>query len=277
MFRNLFAVLVITLCSAAAYAIPQQRCSINMAYLPTWQCMQDDTTVCSVSTDEVNHIYWPGSNCGIVTRNDGAPTASAWVQQTANGGWAVSMVDQSDDEGIEILIGASNSTASNGQCVFSPGQAYYMKVTFALPVVADFDVAVIGFRNDGAFASDGAVDDVAEWNTTTPVYDDFAVFNINAGDWRIYTQDDGGTATDTNITTTTAVGGTFYTAMVKVSTAGAVTYFVDGTNQATSNGAVAFTLDQEAADLMVPTVVFARAQAGAATPPLIKLLECGLQ
>ena len=276
MFRNLLAVAVVTLWGAVASAIPQQRCSINMAYLPQWLCTQDDGTACSVTDAEVNQMFWPGSDCGLTTTNEDTTDAVAWVQLTANGGWRISG-DATDDEGIQILVGASNSTASNGQCVFSPGQAYYAKATFTLPVVADYDVAIFGFRNDGAFSSSGTVDDVAEWNTTTPVYDDFAVFNINAGDWRIYTQDDGGTATDTNITTTTAVGATYYTLMVKVSSAGAVTYFVDGTNQATANGAVAFTLDQEAADLMVPTLVFGRAAAGTDTMPAIKLLECGLQ
>ena len=276
MFRNLVAFLVVTLIGAAASARPAQRCSIDLAHSPQWICNQDDGTACSVTDAEVNQMFWPGSSCGITTVNEDTTDAVAWTQETANGGWETSG-DATDDEGIQILIGASNSTASNGPCVFSPGDAYYMKVKFSIPVVADYDVAIIGFRNDGAFSSSGTVDDVAEWNTTTPVYDDFAVININAGDWRTYTQDDGGTATDTNITTTTAVGGTAYTAMLKVSSAGAVTYFVDGTNQATSNGAVAFTLDQAAADLYVPTVVFGRAAAGTDDMPDLLLLECGLQ
>lgn len=275
MFRKFLFALVL-LVPGLTYAAPAQRCSIDLTQLPVWSCMQDDATACSATDAEVNHMYWPGSSCGITTVNEDATDAVTWVQLTANGGWTVSG-DATDDEGIQILIGASNSTQSNGPCVFSPGQKYYMKVTFSLPIVADYDVAIVGFRNDGAFTSSGTVDDVAEWNTTTPVYDDFAVFNINAGDWRIYTQDDGGTATDTNITTTTAVGGTFYTVMVKVSTTGAVTYFVDGVNQATANGAVAFTLDQAATDLYVPTVVLARGAAGTDDLPDIKLMECGLQ
>lgn len=276
MYRNIAAVIVVTVLGSTVSAAPAKRCNIDLANLPVWSCMQDDATACSATDAEVNHMYWPGSNCGITTVNEQGTDAVAWTQETANGGWETSG-DATDDEGIQILIGASNSTQSNGPCVFSPGDAYYMKVKFSIPVVADYDVAVIGFRNDGAFSASDTTDDVAEWNAATPVYDDFAVFNINAGDWRIYTQDDGGTATDTNITTTTAVGGTAYTVMIKVSTAGAVTYFVDGVNQATSNGAVAFTLDQAATDLYVPTVVFGRAAAGTDDMPDLLLLECGLQ
>lgn len=260
------------LMSGNALAAVRQSCRIDLTAAPQWSCMQDDGTACSASDAEVNHISWPGYNCGITYVNEDATDAAAWVQKTAQGGWEVPG-DNTDDEGGQLLIGASNFAASNGQCLFSPGQAYYVKVTATIPDVSDYDVFLVGFRNDGTFTASGTIDDVADFAGGDP-YTDFAFIQVTAGDFRTYTMDDDGTMTNTDVTTTAWADGESHTLLVKVSSAGAVTYFVDGTAMA---GAVAFSFDQAATDLFVPTVIVAKGATASDTPPIFKLLECGLQ
>lgn len=272
MFRKIMFAFIVIL-PGVANAGQVQRCKIDFLYQSSYQCIQSDMTACSVTDAEVNYVKFDASDCGLVQYNDGTTDDISWVSAGNGSGW-IPPGDNTDDEGTQWTFGANDGTTSNGVCAFSPGSAYYVKVTMKIPDVSDYDVIAVGFRNDGAFVS---VDDPADVNTTTPAYTDFAMINVNAGDFRTYTQDDDATATDTDITTTAWADNETHTLMVKVSSTGAVTYFVDGTNQATSNGAVAFTLDQAAADVFIPIVAVAKGATASDSPPVMKLFECGLQ
>lgn len=256
----------IVIIPSAALGASQQRARIDFAKANGFTCSTLETGVACVSTDaKINYFNFGGSSATLSVRNIAANSDISFTM-TSTG--ATVPNDNADDDGIEMTVG----TTANSPCAFSPGSAYYVKSTFTIPDVSDYDVALVGFRNDTATYL--AIDDPADVNTTIPLYTDFAVINVNAGDFRTYTQDDDGTATDTDVTTATWVDGDAHTLMVKVSSAGAVTYFVDGTAMA---GAVAFTLDQEAGDIYVPLVVFAKGATTADTPPEIRLFECGLQ
>lgn len=248
------------------FAAAQQKARIDFTKAHGFTCSTLETGVACVSTDaKINYFQFGGGGYPLAVRNIAANSDISFTM-TATG--ATIPNDNADDDGVEMTFG----TTANSPCAFSPGSAYYAKATFTIPDVSDYDVALLGFRNDTATYL--AIDDPADINTTTPLYTDFAVINVNAGDYRTYTQDDDGTATDTDVTTTAWLDTEAHTLMVKVSATGAVTYFVDGTAMA---GAVAFTLDQEATDIYVPFLVFAKGGTAADTPPELRLFECGLQ
>lgn len=264
--KRILSFLSVTLLATAAFAAAQQKARVDFTKAHGFTCSTLETGVACVTTDaKINYFQFGGSSYPIAVRNIAANTDLAFTM-TATG--ATIPNDNADDDGVEMTFG----TTANSPCAFSPGSKYYAKATFTIPDVSDYDVALLGFRNDTATYL--AVDDPADINTTTPLYTDFALINVNAGDFRVYTQDDDGTATDTDITTATWIDGDAHTLMVKVSTTGAVTYFVDGVAAA---GAVAFTLDQEATDIYVPFMVFAKGGTTADTPPELRLFECGLQ
>lgn len=271
MFRKFLLSLILIVPSAALGATTQaQRCKIDFTAQSGYQCIQTDMTACSVTDAEVNYVLFDSSGCGLTQYNDGTTDDISWVSNGYDSGW-IPPGDNTDDEGTQWTFGANNGTTSNGVCAFGPGSAYYVKVKMKIPDVSDYDIIAVGFRNDAAFTS---VDDPADVNTTTPAYTDFAMINVNAGDFRTYTQDDDATATDTDVTTTAWADNETHTLLVKVSAAGAVTYFVDGTAMA---GAVAFTLDQAAADIYIPLVAIAKGATASDTPPIMLNFECGLQ
>jgi hypothetical protein len=250
------ALMVATLFAVAANAAPAQRARVDFSKANGFQCTTRELGAACVSTDaKENFFTFGGSLYPIVVHNTAANSDIMFTESAT--GWVVPN-DNTDDDGIEIGFGALATSV----CAFSPGQAYYVKATFTIPDVSDYDVAALGFRNDTNTYV--AIDDPTDVNTTTPAYTDFAMINVTAGDFRIYTQDDDATAVDTDITTSAWLDGEAHTLMVKVSSAGVVTYFVDGTAAA---GAVAFTLDQAATDIFVPMLLFAKGGTSSDTPP----------
>jgi hypothetical protein len=271
MKKFLFAIATVLLGGANAYAAAAQRARVDFTTAAGFQCTTRELGAACVSTDAKDNFFTFGGSLYPITVHNTATNSDIMFTESATG-WVVPN-DNTDDDGIEITFGS----VANSPCAFTVGTspAFYVKATFTIPDVSDYDVAAVGFRNDTATYV--AVDDPADINTTTPAYSDFALINVNAGDFRTYTQDDDGTATDTNITTTAWADGEAHTLMVKVSSAGAVTYWVDGVNQATANGAVAFSLDSSATDIFVPTIMFAKGGTSSDTPPEMRLFECGLQ
>lgn len=261
--------------TSAAFAAAQQKARIDFSTAGGYMCMQDDTTVCSVTDAETNFLWFGQGQAPLSMINTATTDAAAWIAVTTTGarGWETPG-DNTTAEGNQLTFGID----INSPCAFAPGAAYYVKAQFSLADCSDYEVAAVGFRNDGAYV---AVIDEDSLDQATPSYDDFALLTVSDCDYRTYTQDDGGTAVDTDITTTSLTDGadvhsasTSTTLMVKVSTAGVVTYFINGTAAA---GAVAFTLDQEATDIYVPTVMFAKEAAASDSPPVMQLFECGLQ
>lgn len=260
------ALMVATLFAVAAHAVPAQRARVDFADAAGFVVSGSTGAACT-TTDDLECYHWfGGAAFPLETKWTAANSDIVFVKTDT--GYVVPN-DNTDDDALEITFGKS----ANGPCAFTVGTspAFYVKATFTIPDVSDYDVAAVGFRNDGAYAD---VDDPADINTTSPAYTDFAMINVTAGDFHIYTQDDDATAVDTDITTTAWADGEAHTLMVKVSATGAVTYFVDGVAAA---GAVAFTLDSSASDIMVPFIIFAKGGVAADTPPELRLFECGLQ
>ncbi len=268
MFKYLkpVAFLVTILFANAVMAVSANRARIDFADAGGFVVIGTLGAACT-TTDDLECFHLFGGSAFPLETKWTAANSDIIFTKTATG--FVIPNDNADDDGIEFSFGKD----ANSPCAFTVGTspAFYVKATFTIPDVSDYDVAAIGFRNDGSYLD---VDDPADLNTTTPLYDDFALINVNAGDFRTYTQDDGATATDTDITTSTWLDTEAHTLMVKVSAAGVVTYFVDG---AAAAGAVAFTLDSSATDIMVPIAIFAKGGTAADTPPEMRLFECGLQ
>ena len=260
------AFLVALIVAQTAQAVPANRARVDFTDAAGFIVIGNLGAACTTTDDlECFHLFG-GSAFPIESKWTAANSDIVFTKSDT--GFVIPN-DNADDDGIELSFGKS----ANGPCAFVVGTspAFYVKATFTIPDVSDYDVAAVGFRNDGSYLD---VDDPADINTTTPLYTDFALINVNAGDFRTYTQDDDATATDTDVTTTAWLDTEAHTLMVKVSAAGAVTYFVDGTAMA---GAVAFTLDSSASDIMVPILIFAKGATAADTPPEMRLFECGLQ
>lgn len=253
----------------------QQRARIDFSTAGGYTCIQDDTTICSVTDAETNFVLFGGSPDPLSMINTATTDAAAWIKVTTAGaiGWETPG-DNTTAEGNQLTFGIDVGSP----CAFAPGSAYYVKATFSLSDCSDYEVAAVGFRADGAYA---AVVDEDDLDDASSAYTDFAMLQIDGCDYKTFTNDDSGTTTETDITTTSLTDGadvhsssTSTTLMVKVSSAGAVTYFINGTAAA---GAVAFTLDQAATDIYIPTVIFAKEGSTSDSPPVMQLFECGLQ
>lgn len=277
MFRKIlfaFAVLF-TLSPVVVSAAAVQRARIDFSTAGGYMCMQSDTTVCSPTDAETNFLYFGSGSAPLSLINTADTDAAAWIKVTTAGaiGWETPG-DNTTAEGNQLTFGIDVASP----CAFAPGSAWYVKAQFSLSDCSDYEVAAVGVRNDGAYVAIVDEDDIDQ---ATPVYDDFALLQIDGCDYKTLTQDDGGTATETDITTTSLTDGadthsasTSTTLMVKGSAAGVVTYFINGTAAA---GAAAFTLDQAATDIYIPTVVFAKEGSTSDSPPIMQLFECGLQ
>jgi hypothetical protein len=212
-----------------------------------------------VTDNAVNHFSWGGK--GLLFTNTGqnddvSPTKHASL------GWVIPN-DNTDDDGIEINTGIE---ATSNPCAFVIGTdpAFYLKVTFNIPDVSDYDIAAVGFRKVAAQAD---VVDVGGYTN----YTDYAYISATAGDYNIYTGNDG-TDVVTDITNSAWLDTESHTLTVKVSSAGVVTCFID---DVASAGEVAFSFDS--GDTVTPSVLFAKAGTASDTPPVLALFECGYQ
>ncbi len=268
------AAFLVAMTSVEAFGAARQSARVDFASASGYICSQDDTTVCSVTDDEINFLFFDGSNNALTYINTATTDAAAWVRvATPVVGWELPG-DNTTAEGGQLTFGGD----SGNKCAFAPGVAWYAKATFSLSDCSDYEVAALCMTNDGAFVD---VIDEDSLDQATPAYTDFACLTVSDCDYRTYTQDDEATAVDTDITTTSLTDGadthsasTTTTLMVKGSSAGLVTYTINGTAAA---GAVAFTLDQEATDIYVPRLIFAKEGSTSDSPPVLMLFECGLQ
>lgn len=267
--RNFIAAAAVMLAASTALAGPQ-RARIDFSVAGGYTSGNSVGAACGATDNEICYMHF-GASAGnpLVVMFDGAETVVGPAETSTGFAWPT---DATDDESLEIGFGLVSD--ANGPCVFTVGTsgAFYAKAKFDLAETDDLDVAMLCFIESATHAD---VDDPADINTTSPVYTDYACLGVTtSGDFRTYTSVGGATAIDTNITTTTLADGTDVTVMLKSSSAGAVTYFVDGTNQATSNGAVAYSFTN--ALVVRPLLLFANAGTGGGNPEM-QLLECGLQ
>jgi hypothetical protein len=215
-----------------------------------------------VTTGVVNRFSWGGKTLSFY--NDGqnddiCPTLHATL------GWVIPN-DNTDNDGIEINTGAQ---AVPNKCAFVIGTdpAFYVKAKFNVPLTTDYDVCAVGFRLAAANAA------CASAAALATAYTDAACINVDNGDFKTVTSLNTSTDVTTDITTATWADTETHTLTVKVSAAGAVTYFVD---DVVCPGAVAFSFDT--GDTVIPFLRFTKdVSAAADTPPVLQLFECGLQ
>lgn len=145
-------------------------------------------------------------------------------------------------EGYEFYAGLSTDV---GQAfVVGTDAAFELAVRLKVVDVSSHDLIAIGFRKNEAVLATFSVP-----SGLKTAYTDCAVFNIEAGDIKTITRANSGTAVETDLSVTDLVDDTWIVLTVRVSSAGAVTYLVDGSEP---TGAVAFSFD--AADTVIPFI-----------------------
>lgn len=170
-----------------------------------------------------------------------------------------------DGEGIEITEGIQ-ATTTVGSYTIGTDPAFYVSLKFDIPDVSELDVAFVGFRKLAAYA------DVANAAALGTAYTDIAGLNCDAGDIKTVTRLNTGTAVVTDTGYTDWADGEEHTFKVMVSSAGAVTYTVDGS---ASGDEVAFTFDT--ADVVIPTLIFTATGDTASSAPILVEYLCGYQ
>lgn len=120
--------------------------------------MQDDGTAKSVTDDEDNFVY--GSPLGAIEyREELTKTASSWV--TSAGRLDLSADDTTDDEGVEIIVGASELDGSyfvagtTGACI---------SASITITDISGTDQVLIGFRDSSAFLDVNNYGGYTIWN-----------------------------------------------------------------------------------------------------------------
>jgi hypothetical protein len=173
------------------------------------------------------------------------------------GGWDIEG-DQTEDEGYEFNWGG---LVAGGKCVFKVGTsaAFFARLKFNIADVSFAKEFAFGFRTVEAFQA--AIDN----------YNNMAVINCLAGDFKIETIDDNN-ATTTTDTTDNASDATDHTIEVRVSAAGVVTYLIDGVAPTTT---AAFTIDD--GDNVCPFLFYLQGATTFAGDVILKEMVCGLQ
>jgi hypothetical protein len=165
--------------------------------------------------------------------------------------------DTTDNDGNEYCLGI----AAINRGVFTVGTdaAFSAKMTFYIDDVSGTDDCAFGFRKVEAYQAN--IDD----------YDEMAALNVISGDIKVETILNGGATTTTDTTQNWADGET-HTLEIKVSSAGVVTFFIDGMPPTTT---ATFTFDD--GEVIVP--FFYQIEANAAQAVAIELIDfkCGLQ
>jgi hypothetical protein len=169
-------------------------------------------------------------------------------------------VTAGDNIGIEMTQGLVGASLGNFKSQYTVGTdpAFYFSLKLKLATLADYDILAVGFRGK---ATTGPEDYVAVASLDTPAelltaYDSIAAINHQTTVLHSVTRSAGATGTDTT-STTALVAATTATLTVKVSSAGAVTYFKDGVELA---GMAAFSF--AAGTIVAPFVNATRGQAG---------------
>ena len=212
---------------------------------------ENDGTIVSGATGAVNNMAIAGTAFEYHIKGAGQTITTPVI---AAGGLDVSL-DQTDDEGLEITQGI---TARNPTAFTVGTDAFYAKCKFSIADVSGTDDCAFGFRKTAAYTA--AIDD----------YTDFAVLNVISGDITIETALNNAATTTTDTTNNSADGET-HTLEVWVTSAGVVTYKIDGAAPTT---VAAFTFDS--GDVVIPFFYFLHA-ADVAGAVLLQEWEAGLQ
>lgn len=165
--------------------------------------------------------------------------------------------DETENDGVEYCLGIN----ANNRGVFTVGTsgAFFARMKFYIDDVSGTDDCAFGLRKVEAYQAN--IDD----------YDEMAAMNVISGDIKIETILNGG-ATTTTDTTDNWADGAIHELAVYVSSAGVVTYKIDGRAPTTT---AAFTFDD--GEVVVPFFyLLAAADPEVAAVELIEF-ECGLQ
>lgn len=215
-------------------------------------------------TDNTTNVFMAGDTALEVRneqQNDDV-TFTYVVDANSTTGWQIPN-DNTDNDGGEITLGVESSPNAKWAYTIGTDGPFEMQLKFGIPDVSDYDVLFVGFRKAAAY-----VDAINTPAAMEAAYDDKAGFSVEAGDMHILTSNDGSDV-DTDIASSWA-DDAVKTLTVRVSAAGAVTYYIDGT---VVSDAVAFSFDT--GDVVIPCIVFCKGAAAADTPPILNYLYVG--
>lgn len=167
--------------------------------------------------------------------------------------------------GGSLLLSDSNRL---GQFKVGTDPAFFMEARIGIPDISDYDVLGVGFVEPATYVA--AIDTTAE---LVAAYDEKAMIALrdNAGDIGTFTSL-AGSDTNTDLAATDWVDDAVKTLRINVSSAGVVTYLINGSED---DNAVAFTFAD--ATVLMPTIIFAKGAAAADTPPILEYIRWGLQ
>lgn len=238
---------------------------INFVDGPPCGAMAQATGLAAATTDNtVNTFMTPGGS-PLEVRIEQTNSDIVFTHTTA--GWVIPN-DNTDNDGIEVSLGIIADADAKYAYKIGTDAAFEASLTFKIPDVSDYDVAVFGFRKAAAYAD---APNAPTCFSSAVIYTDAAGFNVNAG--AIYTfggvnQTGGGTGTYTSTDSTlTWADNATKKLTVKVSSAGVVTFYVDDTLVAT---ATAVTFDST--DIVIPFAIFTKGATSSDTPPILKSL-----
>ena len=215
-------------------------------------CMTNDGSDCAGAASETDFMIVDGTNFEFFTLTAGTQ-AIKFPVQTALG--LNLRLDATDDEGMELGEGITASSKS----AFTVGtDAFYLKVSFYVTDVNDFDILAVGFRLAEAY------------NQDLYAYNTYAGINVNNGTINGIWELNGSDANETDLGETWADTET-HTLEVRISAAKAVTQLLDGAAVTTP---LAFSWTD--ADTVVPFFQIL-GDATAAGEVAIQSWECGLQ
>jgi hypothetical protein len=165
-------------------------------------------------------------------------------------------MDQADNDGVEICTGI---LASNLTFVIGADKAFFAKCRFSIANVSGTDDCAFGFRLAEAYQAN--IDD----------YNDSAVLNVISGNITIETII-GDASTVVTDTTNNWADTAIHTLEIRVSSAGVVTYLIDGAAPVT---VAAYTFTD--AIVVVPYFHFLQANADQTGALVLEHFECGPQ
>ena len=179
-------------------------------------------------------------------------------------GWAFN-IDAADNDGYDVTLGVTADATLPYAFKVGTDPAFELRVKLGIPDVSEFDVVTVGFRKAAASA-----DCPAAANAITAYSDCFGL-NVNSG--AIYTisrlNTGTGVATDT---TNTWADDAVKELCVKVSSAGVVTYQIDGAAPTVTQAVTADT-----GDILIPYIHVTRDENGDTDIPIFEYLICGYQ
>jgi hypothetical protein len=250
---------------------------IDFKNAPPAGAMAQATGLAAATTDNTTNVFLAPGGIPLEVRNEQTNSDVVFtyvVDANCTTGWQIPN-DNADNDGVEISLGITAETASRYGFKVGTDPAFEFAVKFGIPDVSDYDIAMIGFRKAAAYGD--ALNDPATTFASAVVYTDVVALNVNAG--AIYTiagknQTGGGTGTFTATdTTNTWIDDAVKTLAVKVSSAGVVTFTIDGSAPTVNTN----TLTLDTGDVMIPFMLFTKGAAVADTPPILATLKAGIQ